>query len=164
MSLSTEHRGYAIHFNEDKETWSCSGLGLQDCASLKTMKRAIDEHLKSDRRVDIMALRISRDSRNDARKLTEVRITVLCEPFNSRFGGRGGIEDCWVSDGKSKWKESIERLYPLDARPGLEHYLKRLSEADKLSEIVSKEFAQIESYSAAKLLKAAGKSKPRKKQ
>jgi hypothetical protein len=98
MPLETQYRGFEISYNEDSDEWVCRSLLLSG-KTLSSVKRQVQEEDKRTRRVgNVKALLFPNYSH---KPFEEVTITLIEDRE------RGVV---WVSEGRSRSKESISRL------------------------------------------------------
>lgn len=159
MNIETKHKNYKITFSEERETWSCSDLDIEN-AKLAAVKRRIDEIGKSERKVNLPVLMASMDGRDRA-SIKELTVTVLCEPgVVPRYRGGDGemptTYQCWVkSKDGSRFKIDISQLIPLSGRAEIEVWARLHREAQAATKLAEQALAAIPRHDADSLILAA---------
>jgi hypothetical protein len=111
--VRVKYKTYDIVLRED-DIWTCHDLDIEN-EKLSSIKRRIDELNKSERRVNVKALLYETRGWRNKSTITEVTVTVLCEPL-TLHGATHETRDCWIINNKTRRKIRIDELMPLSCR------------------------------------------------
>lgn len=160
MTIETEYRGYKLTLDETSEKWSCRGLDIEECISLKACRAAVDRLSAADRRLNVKALVL--DGRSEHHAIKEVVVTILCEPKKGWGQTDPAVSKVWTMDGGQRAQYSMEHLYPASARADLEELLRLEAAARTASRAVSNHHNRIERHNADTLSLEAREAKAAK--
>jgi hypothetical protein len=151
MTISTVHKGHNIVFDEVSEMWECPDLNRSD-SKLSSLKRYLDNLGKSERTVNVEALKLGQSSVASVERVT---VTVICEPSNPSKES----SDCWIKSKYGREKILIGRLAPLDQSDKADAWIEASKETQLAREAERRAGEAIGRFSAKSLFEAAAKSK-----
>lgn len=107
--LTTEHRGFAIHYGENSDDWNCHALELA-APTLSALKRKIDAVERTTRKTEsIPAFVIGHRGEIEAVIIT-AKVGKSSGPVRRYWDEKEGVW-CVSTDGKEKRRKKVELKY-----------------------------------------------------